>query len=261
MKILKLNPKAEEIIQKYLNLNLGGKQINTPYYMNLKKSKDLRAMVGKGTPEEIELETKIWAKLKNVNLTDLNTEQIREFLISRDIGIDCSGFIVHVLNAWYKAETGKNMWKKLEPMNTSIFGKIAYKLKPVEKLGAEILTNKINSREVNLIDVAPGDVIRSKWKRKNSHHIMLIYKVTTDDNNNPIELEYVNSTEQYGNQNGVRFGKIIINNLNLPLEKQDWIDNDENNVNHTLEGYLVQLEDNGIRRLKPLENLIKRNIS
>jgi hypothetical protein len=260
MKIITLNPNAEKIVQKFLNLNLGAKHIRAPYYMNLKKSKDLRAMVGKGTPEEIELEAKIWAKLKNVDLNSLDNEAIRDFLITRDIGIDCSGFVVHVLNSWYKAETGKNIWGKLKPMNSSFLGKIAYKLKPVEKLGAEILTNKINSIKIDINNVMPGDVIRSKWKRKNSHHIVLIYKVIRDEDNIVKEIEYVNSTEQYGKENGVRFGKIIIKDANLPLEQQEWIDFDENNVNHTLEGYLVQLEDNGLRRLKPIDDIIKRNI-
>lgn len=249
---------AQKVVDRYLNLQLGGKSVIAPYYINIQRKKDLRALVGKGTPEEMEMEAKIWEKLKGVNFSEMSEFDIRNFLMQRGIGIDCSGFIMHVINSWYKAERGKTIWGKMKPYTRSLLHKLAYKLKPVEKLGAEIITNENNAIKININDVLPGDVIRSKWKRKNAHHILLVSKVTYDENSNVSEIEYVNSTEQYGDNNGVRSGKIVIKDPNLPLEKQKWIDSDENGVNHTYEGFLFNVEDNGLRRIKAMQEIINR---
>lgn len=248
---------AQLEISRYMNLNIGGKMVRCPYYINLKRSKDLRAMVGKGTPNEIEIEAQVWAKLKGVKLDEMSPAKIREFLMNRGIGIDCSGFVVHVLNAWYRKEKGSNIWRKLKIPNRMILAKIAYLLKPVEKLGAEVITNSTNASKIEIKDILPGDVIRTKWKKKNSHHILLITKVEYAKNGNPKHVEYTHSIPFYDKNSGVKTGGIKITNVNKPLEKQKWEENDENGVNHVLEGYMIQLKDNGLRRLSVVKDLQK----
>ncbi len=247
-----------KIINKYKALNLGGKDVRCPYFINVRKAKDLRAMVGKGTPEEIELEAKMWEKLKGADFNEMTEKEIRQFLIDRGIGIDCSGFIMHVLNEWHLEVIGKPIWGKFKIPNKSIIGKISYVLKPVQKLGAEIMTNSENAKKVSINKVKPLDVIRSKGKKKNSHHIMLVTKVVKDDNGNTREIHYINSSEQYGDDNGTREGKIVIKDSTEPLQNQEWIDPDKDGTNHTYEGFLVQVKDNGIRRLNALKDLQKK---
>lgn len=255
MNVTKINKTAQELINKYYGLNLGGKSVRCPYYMNLQRSKDLRAMVGKGTPEEIEMEARIWEKLKGVDFSQMSESEIREFLVNRGIGIDCSGFVAHVLNVLSQNALGKNLWKFLKPYNKSFLGRISYLLKPIEKLGADILTNEENAIKIEINDVRPTDLIRLKWKKKNSHHIVLITSVTKDENNNVCLIEYTHSIPFYGNESGIKTGQIRIIDINYPLEKQEWLEVDESGVNHVLEGYMIQLEDNGLRRLKAFIDL------
>ncbi|MCS7318020.1 MAG: hypothetical protein NZZ41_06940, partial [Candidatus Dojkabacteria bacterium] len=66
----------------------------------------------------------------------------------------------------------------------------------------------------------------------------------------PYKLEYYHSTPYYDIENGVRRGEIKIIDLNRPLHEQEWMERDKFSVCHTLEGYLVDVKNNGIRRLK-----------
>jgi hypothetical protein len=87
-----------ELIDAYMNLPLGGKAVPCPYHMNVRKERvGLRVLVGKGDPKEIVQEVKIWSKIKDFDLDKATNSQIREFMIDRSIGIDCSGFIVHIM--------------------------------------------------------------------------------------------------------------------------------------------------------------------
>ncbi len=255
----KLPKEATEIIDHYFNLKIGNKKIRCPYYINLKRTKDLRALVGKGTPEEIELEVQIWAKLRGIDLIKSSEKEIREFLINEGIGIDCSGFVIHVINGWYKAVNGKNIWSKLKPMKNDIIHRLAYKLKPVEKLGAEIITNLENSETIEIGNVLPGDVIRTKWKRKNSHHILLVSKIEKDSKGNVKIIEYTHSIPFYDEKSGVKTGEIEVIHQNKPLQDQKWLEVDDSGVNHVYEGFLINVEDNGLRRVKAMKNIIELN--
>jgi len=256
MKVEKLPESPKELISRYEHLELGGKKIRCPYFMNLKRAKDLRAMVGKGTPSEIEMEAKIWEKLKGVDFSKMSNKDIREFLISRGIGVDCSGFVMHILNYWNVQELGVPIWSKFKlPNQKGFIRNLMYRLKPVEKLGAEIITNSTNSKKIEINEVKPGDVVRLKWKKKNSHHILLIEEVHRDENDKVKLIKYVHSIPFYGDDSGIKRGEIEITDINKPLEKQHWLETDENGVNHVLEGYLIQLKDNGLRRIKALEGL------
>lgn len=258
MKQLTLPKQVQQFIKRYENLELGGKKVIAPYFINHTKQKDLRAMVGKGTPEEIEIEAKIWEKLKGINFTSMSNKEIRKFLQERGLGIDCSGFVAHVLGFWYKLEAKKSLWTKLKPLKKGalgFFSTIAYRLKPVQNLGVISLTSNINSETVSINQVLPGDIIRSGWKKKNSFHIFLVEKVELNDSGKVQTIFYVNSTHHYGDSNGIRHGKINIIDATKPLHEQEWDDDDENGVNFSLEGYLQDLEYNGLRRLYPMEEI------
>lgn len=245
-----ISPTIQKAIDEYANLNLGGKKVITPYYINDRRRRDLRAMVGKGTPEEIAMEAQIWAKLKGVNLADLDASQIKEFLSSRNLGVDCSAFIIHTLDPYYIEKKGHHIWKDIKIPGKGLMAKLRYTLRPVEQLGAELITNADNSIEVELKDVQPGDLIRSKAKKTNGQHIMLVSKVVKDDHGNVTEIEYSHSSPYYGKQNGIKTGIIKITDVNKPLEDQEWLELDEHGVNHTKEGFMHFVEDNGLRRLK-----------
>jgi len=243
----------KKIIERYMNLNIGGKNVRCPYFINTYRKKDLRVMVGKGDPDEIETEIKLWAKIKNFNLNCKDISQIREFMINIGIGIDCSGFVVHVLNMYFKSLGSKSIWRYFKlPREYGLFLKIGYLLRPAEKLGAEIITNQDNCHKINKIrDIKVLDLIRSKSKVQNGHHVMIVTDLKFKDIDNKLEyIEYAHSTPHFGDKNGVKYGRIKIKNEDLGLEDQIWEETDEEGNSPTLEGYLKNVEDNGIRRPK-----------
>lgn len=246
----------QEFIKEYEGLSLGGKLVQCPYFMNIQKKKDLRAMLGKGTPEEIITEANIWAKVKGVQFRNMSEEEIKNFLINRGIGIDCSGFVSHVLNEWYLLEKGKSIWNEIYTPRKSLLNWIKFKLRPVEKIGANLLTSTKNATEISLKEIHPGDVVRLKWKKRNSHHILLVYQVERNENGDVVKIVYKHSTPYYDKNNGVKTGEIEITDVSQSLENQNWTEKDEHGVNFTHEGYMVQLEDNGLRRINAMAEII-----
>jgi asparagine synthase (glutamine-hydrolysing) len=71
---------AEKIIENYLHLPFPGKDVACPYFIN-KKNKlrgALRALIGKGTPEDIIEEAQICALKEKINLENLAEEEVLE---------------------------------------------------------------------------------------------------------------------------------------------------------------------------------------
>jgi len=191
----------------------------------------------------------IWGKIKGIDFFQKTPMEIKSFLKETGIGVDCSGFIVHIINVIYQEKYNKNVWDKIIVPQKNIFDKIRYLLRPAENIGANILTDENNSFSVELRKVLPGDLIRSKGKRIGTHHAMIITHVFYSQEN-PIMIRYSHSSPYYGENNGVKFGEIEILDLDNPLEEQNWLEFDKEKVNHTKEGYLKNTKDNGIRRLK-----------
>lgn len=241
---------GQKVINAFKSLSLGGKTVTAPYFINDKRRKDLRAMVGKGTPDEIVMEARIWEKLKGVDFSTMTEKEIKQFLMNIGLGIDCSGFVLYVLDALYQEKTGKHIFNRLTPLKNSFLWPLMYRLRPVENMGAETLTNDENSVRIAINDVHPGDLFRSKAKKNNGHHIMIITKVERDESNNVTKITYTHSSQYYADENGVKTGDIEITDPNKALEEQNWLEKDINGVNHTFEGYMVNPADNGLRRLK-----------
>lgn len=251
MNILKAHDYIFERIEEYQNLKLAENcKPVAPYFINDRVRKDLRAMVGKGTPEEMVIEAKIWEKLKGVHFNKMTEEEAKEFLINRHIGIDCSGFIVHTLDHWYKKTTGKHIWSKLKIPRKSFFAWLKYKLRPVENLGADVITNDENCTRVELKDVEPIDLVRSKSRKTNSDHIMMVVQVEKNDEGLPTKIIYAHSSPYFGKDNGVRLGEIELTDLSKPLEEQNWLETDNDGNIPTLEGFKINSGDNGLRRLR-----------
>lgn len=65
------------------------------YFINTKRKKDLRALVGEHS-EEIIMEAKIWEKLTGQNFEKMERGRDKNFPNKQRTRIDCSGFVVHV---------------------------------------------------------------------------------------------------------------------------------------------------------------------
>jgi len=255
--IEKLPKSAQIIINQYLNLSLNGKKIPCPYYINIKKLRQrmgLRVLIGKGTPEEIIRESLIYEKLRRVDFNKMSIGEIREFMVKRHIGIDCSGFIVHILDSWLMSTGKKHLWLYLNFPKQSIYRRIARFLRPVENISAALLTNDQNTIQIkNLNNMQCGDLIRSCLKKRSegldkSYHVMLISEINKS-NGKVKSFKYIHATRWYKKEHGVREGEVIVSDPKQSLCKQKWTDTLEGN-NWTYDEIVSDPDYSKIRRLR-----------
>lgn len=251
-----IHPIIANYVQKYFELPFYRKRVCAPYFINTKRRKDLRALVGKGTPEEMVLETKVWAQVKGVNLKTASDEEIRDLMLKVGIGIDCSGLIVHTLNYYYQSTNQRSLYRRLIYDNYSLRAILARLFRPVENVSANTLTADENCERIAINDVRPGDFIRGVGKQRNAYHIALVTKVNTRTivgQEIVYHIEYVHSHRGYEKANGVRRGVVEVRDPFGTILDQDWIDNHTDGVNYLLESDLKPYpDDSGFRRLKSI---------
>lgn len=241
-----LSPSAHNLISNYLNLPcVGIAGVRCPYFNNArhKRRGELRALIGKGSPEEIIAEAHIVSMQYKANLFDTNHHQclcathsdkqhtaddIRHFLIDHGLGIECSGFVTHVLAAHFK-ETKKIDFPRSLFITSKkhIFRYLISRLRPIENCDVTVYTNDRNTRVVASDDAAGWDYARVQagdcitilrtGPRKTRNHIILITEAS------PTLMRYVHarawpSEGEYGH--GVAEGEITITNPGKPLRDQ-----------------------------------------
>ena len=208
-----LSPQALAVIEKYLHLPVGcGCQ--TPYFNNRRKRVrgGLRALVGKGSPEEIAEEAEILAVRDRASIKNMTPETLKKFLIDENLGIDCSGFAYHVLDAESQARIGKKLRSILKQPRGSA-RKIVYLFRPAENSGVSIISHEKNSVEIKIEDIRPGDfisIIGTGIDRKYNHMVVVENIAKAGDST---KITYIHSYAwpedgTYGH--GVRRGTIDI---------------------------------------------------
>ncbi len=179
---LTLSQPALEVIQNYLALPFPGKNVSCPYFNNrrAKVRAGLRALVGKGSAEDIVEEAVILSLREKINLEKLNNEELKKFLVDNNLGIDCSALSYHILDAEAKAQGLGSLHKILKrPWFKNPFRKLLVKLRPVENTGVGTLNHEVNSVEVNLKDIRPGDmiIIMGAGPKQDYNHVLLVTNV------------------------------------------------------------------------------------
>lgn len=241
---MKTPKEVQNLINNYFNLKINGRKVKTPYHINVKHVRaELRSLVGKGTPQEIEEEVNIFAKLRNFNLEKATSEDIRKFMQREGIGIDCSGLVSHILDTWLRSEGKGSLGRNIVFPKLGFLKKLIVKIRPIENINVLLLTNEENSVPVEVKDIRAGDLIKLKGIDK-GEHIAIVTKV--EDN----KIEYVHSTRHYGDDNGIRVGTVKITDEDKGLEKQKWEEKDKDGVCWTLKQYEKDKKNNGIRRPK-----------
>jgi hypothetical protein len=240
-----LSPAAQQCIQDYLNLPCSGMSgIRCPYLNNARQKRrgELRALVGKGTPQEIIEEANIISTQYKAGIfnhqphqclcelhTDkpFSTDDIRHFLIDHSLGIECSGFVTQVLNKHFLETKGINLSKKMFITKRPLRWLIS-RLRPVENIDVRTYASTANTKAIandtlgwDYSKVEPGDVIviLETGPRKNHNHIILITEIQKQ------LLKYVHarawaSEGEYGH--GVTKGAITITKPNKHLREQIW---------------------------------------
>lgn len=242
-----LSPKAEQLIATYLNLPFKGiLGVRCPYLNNarLHQRGQLRVLVGKGSPQEIVEEAQIVSIHYHHGIFDKNgdcclhddhdghdttAETIRTFLINNNLGVECSGFVTHVLRAHY-LETKKIDSTKLMHIVSPhhILRWFIACFRPIENINVKTYTNDTNTTVIasdkNSFDstkLQPGDLITmlETGPGNKRNHIVLIREIAKN------KLHYVHarawtSEGKYGH--GVTVGTITITKPKGSLLDQTW---------------------------------------
>lgn len=235
-----------EVVERYSHLDIGGKHVVAPYFMNTPGRKARRVRVGKGTAEALERETLRLAKKYNFDVSAASAEEIREFMIRHKLGIDCSGLVTWASHAFVQHHHRRPLWRTMEFHGGPVRAAIRKRFRPVENLSARLLTDERNAVTISdLRQVRPGDIIRSLG----GNHVLFITEVGYDENDLPMYFTYVNSTEHSGTKYGVRYGRIAITNPAASILQQEWIDG-ENGVNWIFKAANDFPDDTRVVRLK-----------
>lgn len=226
-----MSAEATAVIDDYLNLPIAGKAVQCPY-VNNKRQKlrgALRVLIGKGTPEEIVEETKLLALKKKIDLEKLDEDGIKKFLIDENIGIECSGFVYHVLDAEMRAQGNGSLKQYLKfPNNKSPVRKLLARFRTAENTDVRVFAHESNSTAVDLKDVRPGDLIVQPKAHGSRDHIFLVQGIEFEDSK-PSLIFYVHANQMPADgkyDHGVRQGSITITDVNNPIEKQQWPEED-----------------------------------
>ncbi len=248
-KIEKAPAEVNQIIEHYRNIQVEGKTVVCPYFRNVKRVRaELRSLVGKGTPEEIEEEIRIYGKLRGFDLQKSSQKEIREFMQMQGIGIDCSGFVSQVLDVWVQSLGKGRIWNNIKFPKTTFYRSIIRMFRPVENISADLLTSELNTEKVELKNVRVGDLLRLKGLQR-GHHVAIVTEVERSEKGVLQSFKYAESSENYGDENGVRISEVQIIDERKELKDQKWLGVDKNDVCWTLKQLEREYEDNGLRRL------------
>ncbi|MBI2643981.1 MAG: hypothetical protein HYW95_00525 [Candidatus Wildermuthbacteria bacterium] len=223
---------AQKVIEQYEYLPIKAeKRIRCPYYRNPRSGRErwgLNAFSGKGSPKEIADEIHMIEKLEGRNFSLMQEEEIRDIMRKRKLGIDCSGFIAHVFDAWLKQINGKRIYQVLRFPHRGAAGRIAAFFRPFTHIDIETLTNEPNAKKFRDVrEIRPGDLIRFQYiaDRADTNaeidHALLTTRVEYNENKDPIRIFYAQSVRE-NNGFGIKNGIIAIREMQNPLEQQEW---------------------------------------
>jgi hypothetical protein len=248
---------ALKVIDSYLNFSNGTVSVAIPYFNNRRGGvrAGLRAQIGKGTISDIEDEITHVALRERVDIKKADAETFKKFLVNNNIGIDCSGFAYHLLNA---ESLGRNKGKIRSHLSYPFAGNIIRKLisyiRSVEGAGVNTLAHNANSKIIALKDIQPGDFISMNHKnssKQSYNHIIVVYQVDYD-NNEPKKIHYAQSMAwptdgEY--RHGVRLGEILVVDLNKSITDQEWMENGKTGTENYTHARALAADQTEIRRL------------
>lgn len=225
----------EKLYYEYTHLNLGGKKIHCPYWSNQPPTLSYGPYKGKGTPTQIVKATIKLAQKHNLDLNRLSSSDIKKFMENCQIGVDCSGFVYHMLDVLAKERGKKGIFNFVEGI----------KGRGVRKVNAFCLTNDKNSQEIKTVrEIQIGDMIRTYGGK----HVMVVLRIKRDSGGEPKEVVYAHSSKT-SSQTGVHLSSFKVKKLDGGLEEQEWLEKAKNGKNFFRQSF-KQNKGDGLRRLK-----------
>jgi hypothetical protein len=218
-----LPEKAQAAVDGYLHISVDGAEAACPYHINPGIRAANRALLGKGSPEEIEQLAAKYFKRYDMRV-DGSSETLRAFLLACGIGVDCSGFASWVLSAVTEERLGGPLWQHL--VFPGLRRRLVSRLRPIENISANLLTGHMNAAPISdLTAVQPADLIRAaSW-----HHVVLVTEVGRNAAGQATYFRYAQSSCMYGMEGGVRTGYAVITKPKGSLLDQEWFDGFKDN--------------------------------
>jgi hypothetical protein len=254
---------ALDVIDGYLNFSNEAFSISIPYYNNRRSRVrfGLRSLIGKGSVEDIHDEVRLIALKEKKSIEKMPSDAFKKFLVDHNVGIDCSGFCYHVLDAESVVRGKGSLKSRLSfPYAKKLFGKLFAKIRPAENAGVSTFAHNDNSTVVELADALPGDFITMLCEEKdaktgvikNYNHIVLIHKIDYS-NGMPAVLYYTHSMAwpsdgEYGH--GVRQGMIGVTDIHAPITSQRWTENGKTGSDNFTHARALKSHSTEIRRLR-----------
>jgi len=216
-----LPEKVEEMIDAYTHIPVGNVYINTPYINNRRQGirGGLRVAIGKGTPKEIRDEIKLSLQKHHIEVQN-DPIILKKHIISTGIGIDCSGFVYHVLSAYRSMHISF-------PYAKSLLGRIRARLRPAMNANVKTLAHDNNSTVIPLTDAQPGDIItmtHASPEKEKEDHILLITKVVSIGHV-PYIIYYTHAKRWQKDDtfnHGIRMGEIRVTDSTTGITEQLW---------------------------------------
>lgn len=228
-----ITKKIFNFVKKYEEMDVGGVTINCSYWTNRLKhgQVEIRGFLdGKGGAVEIRQEL-----IRRVNLVtadysfSLTPEFLRKFAKRERIGIDCSGFVFHVLDKLIRLK-----YRGCPVPNLSCVFPLG-----IKRTNADIFTSRKYCLPIKKIsDCHLGDMIRIMGGK----HVAIILEVSSS------YIVYAHSS-QGTKIPGVHFGEIKIINENKSLGQQQWLEETRRGENFG-KRYFNPKKGDGVYRLK-----------
>lgn len=243
MQTKKIPVELQNFIDKYFHLDIVGKKVICPYFIN-KKGGFLNKPVFAGKGDPLEIEVAAANLFKHIDLMDKDEEFIRSQMVENYLGVDCSGLVYQIYNKWLRDIENKGELKNYLSKTHSLNPRklVSRLIKPQSSVSADMFTSGPISKKVDVKDIRPGDLIRTRGGK----HVLFITEVEYE-NDIPKKIIFVNSATYY-KRSGVRYGEIILDE-SLDLLKSEWRDNDPNeDINYAYKGFRELTMNNGTFR-------------
>lgn len=221
------------VINNYLNFTIGQASCSVPYFNNktVLSRASLRVYIGKGTAQDISEEINSILIKSHISANTLSSESLKKLLTDRNLGIDCSGFAYHVLDAHSRSQNQKSLSSLISFTNChGLIGKIRCSLRPIENCDVATMADDKNSSIVSIDKVLPGDIITIQGGTGvtdiDRDHVLVIHRVDYRDFI-PTQIHYSHiiaypNDGLYGT--GVKQSIINITDTSKPLIEASWIE-------------------------------------
>lgn len=230
----KMIKEFEKKVKEYTEMDVYGLTIHCPYWMN--KIKNGKVVIrgflnGKGDAISLGEELiQVIGRESQIDQRKLTTLSIRKLARRNRIGIDCSGFVYRILDAFVHFGYMNVSYTSLDQIFSG----------GITKTSARRLTSKEFSIPVEKVsDIQSGDMIRLKGGK----HVALVVKKT------PQTITYAHSSHLMTKIKGVHVAKITITSGDKPIQFQHWLEKTSRSENFGKK-FFYQEKGDGVFRLK-----------